>query len=123
MRDYYADLGVERDATVIQVTSAFERRMKKLGGQPDAERTPEGKRLKEAFAILSNPAKRADFDARLMEVDAGLAGSGSNAPLVIGIVAVILTVAGVGFFLSERSKALKATEQQRAAADREKAKR
>ena len=120
MKDYYDILGIARDATPNVVKIAYEGKVKKLARLSDSKRAAEEKPLKEAFAILSNPAKREHFDSRLMELDANLGGSGSNAPLVIGIVVVALTAAGIGYFLSERSKAQKAAriEEQRVAAER-----
>src|SRR5438552_12872078 len=108
MQDYYATLGVRRDAKAKDIKVAYEGKLEKLARLSDAKRAAREKPLKEAFAILSNPAKRAHFDSRLVELDANLGGSASNAPLVIGIVVVTLTVGGIGYFLAERSKEQKA---------------
>jgi len=122
MKDYYDVLGIPRDAAPGVVKVAYEGRMKKAARLKDAERAAEERELKEAYAILSNPAKREDFDASLMEVDAKLTGSGSNAPLVIGVAVVMLAVLGAGYFLMERSKAQRATQiEQQRAAERQKA--
>jgi DnaJ-class molecular chaperone len=117
VKDYYDVLGIPRDAAPGVVKAAYEGRMKKAARLGDAERGAAERELKEAYAILSNPAKREDFDASLTEVDAKLAGSGSNAPLVIGVAVVILAALGAGYFQMERSKAQRATqiEKQRAA--------
>jgi len=67
MKDYYDVLGIPRDAAPGVVKVAYEGRMKKAARLKDAERAAEERELKEAYAILSNPAKREDFDASLME--------------------------------------------------------
>jgi len=104
MRDYYADLGVRRDATQGAVKKAYEKKAKRLARLPDEKRLPQEAVLKEAFGVLSNPDKRAQFDSRLMELDANLGGTGSNAPLVVGILVVLFTVVGVGGFLYVHSR-------------------
>jgi flagellar basal body-associated protein FliL len=51
-------------------------------------------------------------------------GAGSGVPLLIGIVVVALTAAGIGFFLFERSKERTWMQQEeQRAAEREKVKR
>lgn len=125
MKDYYAVLGVNRKANTNAVQIAYENELKKLSRLAPAERAAQARILKEAFDTLSNPFKREDLDAHLVEIDANLGGATSSTPLVAGIVVVLITVGGVGYFLMERSKdqrAIKA-EDQRAAAEREKAKR
>jgi curved DNA-binding protein CbpA len=120
VKDYYEVLGVKRSAASGKVKAAYDARMRRAMRLRDEERIGEERRLKEAFAILSNPSKRAEFDASLLELDAKLTGSGSNAPLVVGIVVVALTAAAIGYFVSERSKVQKSQrmEEQRAAAQK-----
>ncbi|MEO7397033.1 MAG: DnaJ domain-containing protein [Ilumatobacteraceae bacterium] len=115
MKDYYAVLGVSRKADSTAIKSAYERKVQRLSRLTEAERAAEEKVLKEAFENLSNPFKREDLDAHLVEIDANLGGATSNTPLVVGIVVVLLTIGGVGYFLTERWKSQQGAraEQQR----------
>lgn len=65
-RDYYEVLGVPRDADAKAIKEAF--RKLALQHHPDRNKAPDAEeRFKEiaaAYAILSDPKKRADFDAR-----------------------------------------------------------
>lgn len=65
-RDYYEVLGVPRDADAKAIKAAF--RELALKYHPDRNRTPEAearfKQIAEAYAVLSDPKKRADYDAR-----------------------------------------------------------
>ena len=121
MSSHYDLLGIPRNASQRAIQKAYERRRKALGKNPDAlqERI-----LNDAFAVLSNPSKRADYDSRLGEADMLPSGAGSSTPLVVGLVVVGLTAAGIGYFLFERSKDQKwMKEEQQRAAEREKAKK
>lgn len=72
-RDYYEVLGVPRDADVKAIKEAF--RKLALQYHPDRNKSPDAEeRFKEiaaAYAILSDPKKRADYDAQGF---AGVAG-------------------------------------------------
>jgi len=72
-RDYYEVLGVPRDADAKAIKEAF--RKLALRYHPDRNKSPDAEeRFKEiaaAYAILSDPKKRADYDARGF---AGVAG-------------------------------------------------
>lgn len=72
-RDYYEVLGVARDATPKAIKDAF--RELALKHHPDRNKEPGAeerfKEIAEAYAILSDPRKRADYDARGF---AGVAG-------------------------------------------------
>ncbi|MCB1985218.1 MAG: J domain-containing protein [Burkholderiales bacterium] len=65
-RDYYEVLGVSKDADAKTIKNAF--RKLALKYHPDRNKTPEAeakfKEIAEAYAILSDPKKRADYDAR-----------------------------------------------------------
>lgn len=72
-RDYYEVLGVSRDADEKTIKNAFRRLA--LRYHPDRSTEPDAearfKEIAEAYAVLSDPAKRADYDARGF---AGVAG-------------------------------------------------
>ncbi|WP_279426335.1 J domain-containing protein [Anaeromyxobacter terrae] len=72
-RDYYEVLGVARDAGEAAIKDAFRRLA--LQYHPDRNKAPEAeerfKEIAEAYAVLSDPRKRADYDARGF---AGVAG-------------------------------------------------
>ena len=65
-RDYYEVLGVSRDADAKAIKDAF--RKLALKYHPDRNKTPEAearfKEIAEAYAILSDKKKRADYDSR-----------------------------------------------------------
>ncbi len=65
-RDYYEVLGVSRDADAKTIKDTFRELAMKY--HPDRNKSPEAearfKEIAEAYAILSDPKKRADYDAR-----------------------------------------------------------
>ncbi|MBB1510108.1 molecular chaperone DnaJ [Tessaracoccus sp. MC1756] len=77
-KDYYAILGVERDATPEGIKKAYRRRAMKVHpdvAHEDAEAAEKFKELSEAYEVLSDPNKRAVFD-RGGDPMAGAAGAG-----------------------------------------------
>lgn len=64
-RDYYEVLGVPRDATAEQVKKAFRQRARKF--HPDVSKEPDAAarmaEINEAHTVLSDPEKRAAYDA------------------------------------------------------------
>jgi curved DNA-binding protein CbpA len=66
--DPYAILGVTRDATPLQVARAHRRLAKRhhpdlhAGGEAVSEAAEQMRRINEAWAILSNPSRRREFD-------------------------------------------------------------
>ncbi|MGE5288619.1 MAG: DnaJ C-terminal domain-containing protein [Micromonosporaceae bacterium] len=65
-RDYYEVLGVPRDADKKTIRNAFRRLARKY--HPDRSTEPDAeerfKQIAEAYGVLSDPAKRASYDAR-----------------------------------------------------------
>jgi molecular chaperone DnaJ len=78
-RDYYEVLGVPRDASTEEIKRAFRRLAMKY--HPDRNRSPDAearfKEINEAYAVLSDPEKRAQYDRGLL----GAAGVPHRGPL------------------------------------------
>ncbi|GAB6182568.1 molecular chaperone DnaJ [Thermodesulfovibrio hydrogeniphilus] len=65
MKDYYSILGVSRDASQEEIKKAFRRLAKKYHpdlNPGDKEAEEKFKEINEAYACLSDPVKRANFD-------------------------------------------------------------
>lgn len=64
-KDYYAILGVSKDATSREIQKAFQQKARKL--HPDVNKEPDAeekfKEVSEAYAVLSDDQKRARYDA------------------------------------------------------------
>ncbi|WP_109473513.1 molecular chaperone DnaJ [Ornithinimicrobium cavernae] len=64
MNDYYADLGVSREATAQEIKRAYHRQARKL--HPDVNPGPEAeaefKKVSQAYDVLSDSTKRAAYD-------------------------------------------------------------
>lgn len=78
-KDYYAVLGVERDASAEAIKKAYRRRAMKV--HPDVAKDDAGaadkfKELSEAYEVLSDPNKRAIFDRGGDPRSAGGGGAG-----------------------------------------------
>ncbi|HEB94237.1 MAG TPA: molecular chaperone DnaJ [Gammaproteobacteria bacterium] len=82
-RDYYVVLGVERNATEIELKKAFKRQAMKHhpDRNPDnTEAVEKFKEAKEAYEVLSDAQKRAAYDQfGHAGVDAGMGGGGPGA--------------------------------------------
>ncbi len=65
--DYYKILGIARNATAQEIKKAYRRLAFKY--HPDHNHEPEAeenfKKINEAYEVLTNPEKRAAYDARL----------------------------------------------------------
>jgi molecular chaperone DnaJ len=64
VNDYYADLGVSRDATAQDIKRAYRKMARTLHPDvnPGAEAEAEFKRVSQAYDVLSDPTKRAAYD-------------------------------------------------------------
>lgn len=64
-KDYYAILGVDKDASTEDIRKAFQTKARKL--HPDVNKAPDAeerfKEVSEAYAVLSDPDKRKRYDA------------------------------------------------------------
>lgn len=64
-KDYYAILGVEKDASTEDIRKAFQQKARRL--HPDVNKAPDAeekfKEVSEAYAVLSDPEKRSRYDA------------------------------------------------------------
>ncbi len=64
-KDYYAILGVSKDASKQEIQKAFQQKARKL--HPDINKAPDAeerfKEVSEAYAVLSDEKKRARYDA------------------------------------------------------------
>jgi curved DNA-binding protein len=65
LKDYYAILGVPRNATPEQIKEAYRRLAKEY--HPDKNPSPEAeemfKLINEAYYVLSDPTSKAEYDA------------------------------------------------------------
>lgn len=82
-KDYYAILGVSKDADKREIQKAFQQKARKL--HPDVNKEPDAeekfKEVSEAYAVLSDEQKRARYDAmRSGNPFAGYGGSAAQNP-------------------------------------------
>lgn len=83
-KDYYAILGVDKDASAKDIQKAFQQKARKL--HPDVNKEPDAeerfKEVSEAYAVLSDEQKKARYDA--MRSGNPFAGAGAGAPAGYG---------------------------------------
>ena len=82
-KDYYAVLGVSKDAAKKEIQKAFQQKARKL--HPDVNKEPDAeerfKEVSEAYAVLSDEQKRARYDAmRSGSPFAGVQGGSAARP-------------------------------------------
>ena len=67
MDDYYRLLGVPRNATAVEVKTAFQTKMKALEASPEhgEHRKVQEKVLQQAFLTLLDPARRGKYDKQV----------------------------------------------------------
>ena len=78
-KNLYQVLQVPRNATPDAIKAAYESRVKELGTSAAPEAMNERSLLKQACDILSDPARRKSYDAKLVEEAARNAASGGDA--------------------------------------------
>ena len=80
MNDYYADLGVARDATAEDIKRAYRKSARRY--HPDVNPGPEAeeqfKKLSQAYDVLSDPDKRQAYDHGSDPYGSGAAGFGQG---------------------------------------------
>ena len=96
-RDYYEILGLARDASTDQIKSAFRALARKF--HPDVNKAPDAeehfKEINEAFAVLSDPDKRAIYDRY---GHAGLSGANGRTDFTIDPFEIFEQFFGFGGF-------------------------
>lgn len=83
--DYYALLGIEKDAAAEDITKAYREQVRQWHPDVVARASPQLQReaqfkteiLTEAYAVLSNPEKRTAYDEKLQTFDGPISTSGN----------------------------------------------
>ncbi len=68
--DYYFDLGVKPAASQQEIEKTYGKRVAELRASKVEDAPEELAEVEAAYAVLHDPAKRADYDAKLREADA-----------------------------------------------------
>ena len=80
MNDYYADLGVDRDASAEEIKRAYRKAARRLHPDvnPGAEAEEQFKKVSQAYDVLSDPEKRRSYDVGADPYAAGGASFGQG---------------------------------------------
>jgi|GEM_PF-1693812 len=65
MGNYYADLGVSKDASRDEIKKTFHALAKRYHPDSGAGNAEQFKKINEAYSVLSNPSKRMEYDEKL----------------------------------------------------------
>ncbi|HEY2629218.1 MAG TPA: hypothetical protein VGI57_08815 [Usitatibacter sp.] len=108
MQNCYAALGVTHDVTPQVAKIAFEGKMKALAkaGLSEAERREEERTLAQAFATLSNPAKKDWYDKQWMkhgEREEQVAEASNRRGWTVAAVVSVLFVGAVAYYYVNRA--------------------
>ena len=68
--DYYEDLGVKPKATQQEIENMYARRAAELRVSKVEDAAEELAEVEEAYAVLRDPARRANYDVQLREAEA-----------------------------------------------------
>jgi DnaJ-class molecular chaperone len=82
-KDYYKTLGVDRKATAEQIKSAFRKQARKFHpdtNKGDAEAEKKFKELSEAYDVLGDPKKRAEYDNPISQFRGSSGGPTAGSP-------------------------------------------
>jgi len=82
-KDYYRTLGVDRKATAEQIKSAFRKQARKYHpdtNKGDAESERKFKELSEAYDVLGDPKKRAEYDNPISQFRSSAGGPTAGSP-------------------------------------------
>lgn len=67
--DYYSDLGVKPEVSPQEIDKVYNKRVAQLRASEVEDAPEELAEVEAAYAILRDPAKRADYDAKLRQED------------------------------------------------------
>ncbi len=103
-RDYYEVLGVPRHASQEEIKRAYRRLARQY--HPDVSDAPDAeerfKEINEAYAVLSDPEKRARYDRFGHQGVEGIGGAGGVAPDITDLFDLFADLLGGGFGRSAR---------------------
>jgi curved DNA-binding protein CbpA len=68
--EHYEDLGVDSNATTEQIEQAYLKRSAELRASPSGDAPEELAEVETAYAVLRDPAKRAQYDAQVSHAEA-----------------------------------------------------
>ena len=68
--DYYMDLGVEPKASRQEIERVYQRRVAELRASKEEDAPEELAEVEQAYAVLHDPGRRAQYDKKLRHADA-----------------------------------------------------